>query len=104
MSFKMINESFICENCWKNVEKHPDWSARNHCPYCLYSKHLDDKFPWDRLSNCHGIMIPIWIDHKKNKWWMIKHKCKKCNKEILNKVALDDDFLEFIQKQNKNVF
>jgi DNA-directed RNA polymerase subunit RPC12/RpoP len=41
----MINESFTCENCGKEIEKHPEGSARNHCPYCLSSKHLDDTFP-----------------------------------------------------------
>lgn len=93
MAFKMINESFTCENCKKNVSKHPEGSARNHCPFCLFSKHLDDKFPWDRRSECKWLMEPVWIDYKKNKWWMIKHKCKKCNKEISNKIASDDDFL-----------
>lgn len=101
MSFKMINESFICENCWKNIEKHPEWSARNHCPFCLYSKHLDKDSPGDRLSTCLGLMIPVWIDHKKNKRWMIQHKCQKCWKEILNKVAPDDKYVEFIAARNK---
>jgi len=45
MAFKMINESFICENCNKTIEKHPEGSARNHCPFCLYSKHMDKDFP-----------------------------------------------------------
>jgi hypothetical protein len=31
---------------------------------------------------------------------MIKHRCIKCNKEILNKIAPDDKFLEFIKKLN----
>jgi len=98
----MINESFICEHCWEKVEAHPEWSARNHCPKCLYSKHLDKDFPWDRKSECKWKMKPIWIDHKKNKWYMIKHKCEKCWKEILNKVSPDDNFIEFINKINKN--
>lgn len=98
MSFIMINESFVCENCKKEIKKHPKWSARNHCPYCLYSKHLDESFPWDRKSNCRWLMKPIWIEYKKNKWNMIKHKCIKCSKEILNKIAPDDDFLNFIKK------
>lgn len=101
MAFKMINESFACENCGKTIEKHPEWSARNHCPFCLCSKHLDDDFPGDRASNCHWIMKPIWIDNKKNKWWMIKHKCSKCGKEILNKVAPDDNFVDFVRDLNK---
>lgn len=102
MWFKMLNETFICENCWKSITKHPEWSARNHCPYCLHSKHLDLDFPWDRLSECLRLMKPIWIDNKKNKWWMIKHECVKCGKQILNKLAPDDNFLDFIQWLNKN--
>ncbi len=98
----MINEEFQCDNCWFIISKHPEWSARNHCPSCLYSKHMDKDFPWDRASTCFWLMEPIWIDNKKNKWWMIKHKCTKCGKEILNKIAPDDNFLEFIQKINKN--
>ncbi len=103
MWFKMINESFVCENCWKKIEMHPEWSARNHCPFCLYSKHLDKDFPGDRESECYSLMQPIDIDYKKNKWNMIKHKCLKCGKEILNKVSPDDDFLSFVQKRNKLV-
>jgi len=33
---------------------------------------------------------------------MIKHRCEKCGKEILNKIAPDDDFLKFIKNLNKN--
>ena len=32
---------------------------------------------------------------------MIQHECVKCKKSILNKVAPDDHFLEFIKKLNK---
>ena len=99
MWFKMINESFVCENCSKKITQHTEWSARNHCPFCLYSKHLDKNFPWDRLSTCFWLMIPIDIDYKKNKGYMIKHRCEKCNKEILNKIAPDDDFLSFVSKR-----
>jgi len=99
----MINEQFICDNCSKKVKKHPKWSARNHCPYCLYSKHLDKYFPWDRNSDCKGLMKPTGIDYKKNKGYMIKHICQKCDKEILNKVAIDDNFLEFSNNINKTI-
>lgn len=101
MWFKMINESFICESCGLEVEIHTGWSARNHCPACLSSKHFDENFPWDRASDCHWVMIAIWIDHKKNKWNMIRHQCQKCGKEMLNKVAPDDNFIDFVKKINK---
>ena len=102
MNFIMRNETFVCENCNKKVNLHSEWSARNHCPFCLYSKHLDKNFPWDRESECWGLMRPIDIDYKKNKGYMIKHICVKCEKTILNKIAPDDNFLDFIQKRNLN--
>lgn len=98
----MRNENFKCESCNKEVKSHTEWSARNHCPYCLWSKHLDKDFPWDRLSDCGALMKPIDIDYKKNKWYMIKHSCISCNKVILNKIAPDDNFLEFTKKRNLN--
>jgi hypothetical protein len=98
-----MNESFICEHCRKSVEQHPEWSARNHCPYCLYSKHLDEEFPWDRESNCLWLMTPIDIDYKKNKGNMIQHKCERCQKVMLNKIAPDDRFLDFVKLRNKNI-
>ncbi|MDQ7009227.1 MAG: RNHCP domain-containing protein [Candidatus Gracilibacteria bacterium] len=99
--FTMINEGFSCENCGKEITKHPTGSARNHCPFCLYSKHLDEKYPGDRLSECFGLMLPVGIDFKKNKGNMIRHRCNKCSKEILNQVAPDDKFLDLVKKLNK---
>ena len=48
-------------------------------------------------------MEPIDIDYKKNKGNMIKHKCTKCGKEILNKIAPDDNFLDFVNLRNKKI-
>lgn len=100
MGFKMINEWFICSNCWKEITKHPTWSARNHCPFCLHSMHLDDKIPWDRMSICEGIMTPVDIEHRKWKWYMIVHECKKCAKKSLNKLAPDDNYLPFMKTRS----
>lgn len=102
MAFIMRNEEFTCLNCHKNISLHPTGSARNHCPYCLYSLHVDAEFPGDRASDCCGLMEPVGIDYKKNKGDMIQHKCTKCGKEMLNIVAPDDDFLEFVRKLNRN--
>lgn len=100
MSFIMRNESFSCWHCGVGVTLHPTGSARNHCPVCLYSLHVDDTIPGDRLATCHGLMAPIGIDYRKNKWDMIRHRCTKCHKEMLNIVAPDDDFLGFVRKLN----
>ena len=45
-NFTEIDEEFICENCGRKVEP-LGYSCRNHCPYCLYSKHVDIN-PGDR--------------------------------------------------------
>ena len=102
MWFIMINDSFLCKNCRKEVTKHPSWSARNHCPFCLYSKHLDKDYPWDRISACHGLMKPVWKEYRKNKGWMIIHECITCNKKILNKIA-EDDSIEIFSKLWNNI-
>jgi len=98
----MRNESFQCEHCKQEVALHPDGSARNHCPVCLYSQHVDQEFPGDRAASCLGLMEPVGIDYRKNKGYMIEHLCIKCKKTMLNKVAPDDHFLDFIRKFNKN--
>lgn len=99
----MINESFSCLHCGEKVQKHPTGSARNHCPYCLYSLHVDDVKPGDRLATCHGLMRPIGVDYRKGKGDMIIHECTKCSKKIPNQVAPDDHFLEFVRERNKKL-
>ena len=92
--FNMIDESFICENCNKKVEK-LDYSARDHCPYCLYSKHVDIN-PGDRANDCKGMLQPIGIE-KFKKTYKIIYKCKKCNQNHKNIIANDDDFNMIIE-------
>ncbi|MDD2181323.1 MAG: RNHCP domain-containing protein [Bacilli bacterium] len=86
--FKMLDENFICENCHKQVTK-LNYTARDHCPYCLYSKHVDI-FPGDRLNECHGLLEPIKIEKFKDTYKII-YKCEKCHKEHKNIIACDDD-------------
>ncbi len=92
--FNMIDENFICDNCHKQVNK-LNYSARDHCPYCLYSKHLDIN-PGDRANDCHGLMEPIGIEKYKNTYKII-YKCSKCNKLHKNIIADDDNFDEIIK-------
>jgi len=87
--FNMIDENFICENCGREV-KTLEYSARDHCPYCLYSKHLDIN-PGDRLNSCKGLMKPIGIEKFKNSYKII-YNCTKCHQNHKNIMAFDDDF------------
>ena len=84
----MRDESFICENCNKEVEK-LNYTARDHCPYCLYSKHVDI-MPGDRLNECKGLLKPIAIEKFKDTYKIV-YKCNKCNEIHKNIMATDDD-------------
>lgn len=87
--FKMIDEDFTCIVCGKNV-KALGVTARDHCPYCLCSMHVDIN-PGDRLNSCKGVLKPIDIDKFKDTYKIV-YKCDKCGKLHRNIVASDDDF------------
>ena len=93
--FKMIDESFVCENCKKEV-KPLGYTARDHCPFCLYSKHLDI-IPGDRKSDCHGLLKPRGIEKGKKGKYKIVYECLKCQEIIKNIQAIDDNVEEIIR-------
>ena len=88
-TFNEIDEEFICENCGKKVAK-LGYSCRNHCNFCLYSKHVDIN-PGDRKETCHGLLEPIAIEIDSKKGYVIIYKCKKCGQIRKNKSAKDDN-------------
>ena len=96
--FLMRDENFICEACGKKVSK-LGYSARDHCPYCLYSKHVDNN-PGDRLNDCRGLLKPIGIEKFKDTYKII-YKCERCGKMHKNKMA-DDDNMDLIIELSKN--
>lgn len=63
--------------------------CRNHCPHCLYSKHIDIN-PGDRASECGGMLEPIGVDYSAKKGWVIVSRCQRCGELKRNKAALDD--------------
>ena len=87
-NFRMIDEDFKCLNCGYEVSK-LNYTARDHCPRCLYSLHVD-KMPGDRLNTCMGMMKPIGIEKFKNTYKII-YKCLKCGQIHKNIMAKDDD-------------
>jgi len=91
MVFLPREEPFTCEHCNQAVSPLGKGTYRNHCPFCLYSKHVDELGPGDRASVCHGLMEPIAIDSDGKRGWLIVHRCQACGKQIRNKAAPDDD-------------
>ena len=98
--FTKIDEEFICENCGRVVPK-LGYTCRNHCPYCLHSKHLDIN-PGDRAETCHGILEPVVLEFNSIKGYVIIFKCKKFGQIRKNKAAEDDDMNKIIELSSKH--
>ena len=93
--FKMIDEEFVCLNC--NFQVSPlGYTARDHCPNCLYSLHVDVN-PGDRKETCHGFLKPISIEKNKKSDYKIIYKCIKCGKITKNIMANDDNMEKIIE-------
>ena len=93
---------FRCAACGGFVTSQPELSGvqnRNHCPYCLASRHVDLNQAGDRLSACKAIMQPLGLAlkrvHKKYaspvSGELLIHRCTDCGKLSLNRLAADDD-------------
>lgn len=106
---------FICSHCRNYVSSDIFLSGvnnRNHCPYCLHSRHVDLYQAGDRLSACKAPMAPVGLALKRtNKKYevrtqgelMLIHRCEDCGKLSINRIAADDIaeniFAIFIQSQ-----
>ena len=85
-------EDFVCQKCGAEILGD---GFTNHCPFCLWSMHID-VFSGDRANSCGGLMEPVRVE-KKGKEYNIIHKCQKCGKEKINKADKEDNFDMLIQ-------
>ena len=92
--FNMIDEPFKCENCGKEI-KPLGYTARDHCPHCLYSKHVDIN-PGDRENKCHGLLEPIAVEKYRDTYKII-YKCQRCGEIHKNILHKDDDFTKIVE-------
>ncbi len=99
---------FKCLNCGAYVHCDATLAGvhnRNHCPYCLCSKHVDLYMPGDRLAACKALMKPVGLSMKKtNKKYgcrqgelMVIHLCSVCGSISVNRIAADDDARKLLQ-------
>ncbi len=101
--FDDFNADFTCKHCGHFVTANRFVSGvnnRNHCPYCLHSRHVDLFEPGDRLCACKGIMAPVGLTFKRStdKYarrnqgeLMLVHCCQTCGDLSINRIAADDD-------------
>ena len=87
-------EDFSCEHCGKVVKGN---GYTNHCPACLWSKHVDLQ-PGDRAGKCLGPMKPAYLVIEKGKY-ILNHVCMKCGAEKRNVVSPEDSFDEIVKIQ-----
>ena len=90
--FQKNVEDFVCENCGTYVKGN---GYTNHCPNCLWSKHVDIN-PGDRASNCRALMKPIFQEIS-NGEQIITHECIKCGHQKRNKISLGDNLEELLK-------
>ncbi len=85
------DEAFTCCVCGRTVVPAGAGTLhRNHCPYCLASRHLDLE-PGDRAADCGGVMEPIAVWVRKGGEWAIIHRCRVCGAISSNRIAADDN-------------
>jgi hypothetical protein len=85
--FKRKIEDFNCLNCGLKVKGD---GYTNHCPICLWSRHMDIN-PGDRANTCQGMMEPIGVI-KKGEVYYLTHRCQLCKKTANIKVQPNDNF------------
>ena len=85
-------ESFKCGHCRAFVG--PTIAGgrhRNHCPLCLFSRHVDRGQPGDRACDCRSLMEPVGLCTRRNGEQVLVHRCRGCDAERVCRVAADDN-------------
>lgn len=88
--FKVLNEGFTCANCGAEVLPTTCGAPRNHCPFCLYSMHVDIHVG-DRANPCRGLMKPIGVVTEARKEYVIIYRCVKCRQKARSKIIPQRD-------------
>jgi rubrerythrin len=89
--FQRRTEDFVCEHCGQTVVGD---GYTNHCPRCLWSKHVDEN-PGDRAAQCGGLMQPVGAEQKRGEITLV-HRCVRCGHLKRNRAAADDDFARLL--------
>jgi rubrerythrin len=84
--FRRTIEDFVCEHCGALVKGD---GYTNHCPHCLWSKHVDIN-PGDRASACQGMMEPLALEGASPSYRVV-NRCIKCGYIKRNNASDHDD-------------
>jgi hypothetical protein len=112
---KVYEKGFTCAQCGFSVTTDREFSGvnnRNHCPRCLWSKHVDEIKAGDRKAECKSRMQPLGLTIKQTAKrynrdaqgeLMLIHRCTGCGKLSINRIAADDDASMIYQVFNRSV-
>ncbi len=91
LKFRRKVEDFVCEYCGQEVKGN---GYTNHCPKCLWCKHVDI-FPGDRNNSCLGLMEPVGLELERGIYQII-HRCKRCGEDKKTKAVAEDDISSYL--------
>lgn len=95
--FTRTTEDFTCGHCGASVKGN---GFTNHCPNCLWSKHVDF-FPGDRKNTCGGLMEPVGLELRDKKY-RLTHQCLKCG-ELTHCKTLPEDSIDALAKLSETL-
>jgi len=84
--FQRRVEDFLCEHCGASVK---GTGYTNHCPQCLWSKHVDIH-PGDRAEACGGLMKPVAVEGSTPEYRLVQ-VCERCGATRRVNVSKDDN-------------
>ncbi len=84
--FQKNDSAFVCHHCGRQVPEN-GVTSRDHCPYCLYSLHVD-LLPGDRANPCRGVLVPKKTRPHPKKGFIITYQCQSCKEIVRNKAAI----------------
>jgi len=84
--FTRTREDFRCDRCGLLITGN---GYTNHCPACLWSKHVDDH-PGDRSATCRGLMRPVRLLYAQGRF-RIEHECTACGLHRTVRTQPNDD-------------
>ncbi len=83
---------FRCGRCRRMVGQTVSGGRhRNHCPFCLTSRHVDLRRPGDRANPCRALMAAVGVASKPDGEQLVLHRCNGCDARRRTRVAADDD-------------
>jgi ribosomal protein L37AE/L43A len=98
--FQRRIEDFVCEKCGAQVTGN---GYTDHCHICLWGRHVDMN-PGDRAAGCGGMMEPVRVE-KKGEKYILHYKCKECGHKFRVKAAPEDNFesvISLVKCTNRN--